>query len=653
MEKERLRRLNGRTSRRSSVVNIIKRPCGMSKAAFSGLKVTVLWVSYLLLGSAVFIYLEETEETISAIADHQHWARFKELVSAGDVVQELYALRENLLVLCPHPLFNTSSMYTCNHTFSQMENGTDFSELDNATTASPLLAVLQRVEAGGAWWEQVEEECTDSLRIIQEVTETKAWSLVDAIYFTMTAVTTIGYGHIAPMTRAGRRFCVLYSLVGVPLTCILLAKSSDMLSNRMLQLYTTAKKRHQRHQKALLYGITLMFLSVGFIVFMFLPSVVLSKLEDWSYEDSLYYTFITLSTIGFGDLIAGYNADIQYQDLYKMGIVVWIMLALGYWFLLHSFLQKALRKNVPQRIKKSIRRSTRITRQSEFFRQLVGKLRPSKFSSLSETRIAPNLVHKLKVVSQRVRAGEQQDEPGTDAGMVALMVEVADVLDSRRPSRKPSRKPSLLPSAQEDTCDSQGELEPALTLSQLLDVNVIVRSEAVPSIRNVIAQSPNEHEFSKTLSGILNRNGFGSGEPAHSQHIVQCQPKEVTLSLREVLNLVALVKSIEDEVAAPDINSSSSSVRDDINSPSSSPTNSLPSVDQREFAPLLQGNFYKPPSKHIKLCTPIRRLSQKEEEVLEESLQEVFCSYSDAEESDTEGDRDSQEDDEKSDEHMA
>ncbi|XP_069175497.1 uncharacterized protein [Procambarus clarkii] len=623
MEKERLRRLNGRTSRRSSVVNIIKRPCGMSKAAFSGLKVTVLWVSYLLLGSAVFIYLEETEETISAIADHQHWARFKELVSAGDVVQELYALRENLLVLCPHPLFNTS-------TFSQMENGTDFSELDNATTASPLLAVLQRVEAGGAWWEQVEEECTDSLRIIQEVTETKAWSLVDAIYFTMTAVTTIGYGHIAPMTRAGRRFCVLYSLVGVPLTCILLAKSSDMLSNRMLQLYTTAKKRHQRHQKALLYGITLMFLSVGFIVFMFLPSVVLSKLEDWSYEDSLYYTFITLSTIGFGDLIAGYNADIQYQDLYKMGIVVWIMLALGYWFLLHSFLQKALRKNVPQRIKKSIRRSTRITRQSEFFRQLVGK-----------------------VVSQRVRAGEQQDEPGTDAGMVALMVEVADVLDSRRPSRKPSRKPSLLPSAQEDTCDSQGELEPALTLSQLLDVNVIVRSEAVPSIRNVIAQSPNEHEFSKTLSGILNRNGFGSGEPAHSQHIVQCQPKEVTLSLREVLNLVALVKSIEDEVAAPDINSSSSSVRDDINSPSSSPTNSLPSVDQREFAPLLQGNFYKPPSKHIKLCTPIRRLSQKEEEVLEESLQEVFCSYSDAEESDTEGDRDSQEDDEKSDEHMA
>lgn len=50
-----------------------------------------------------------------------------------------------------------------------------------------------------------------------------------------------GYGHISPATRYGRLFCVLYSLVGVPLTCILMAYSSEMLSNRMLQLYTSAR----------------------------------------------------------------------------------------------------------------------------------------------------------------------------------------------------------------------------------------------------------------------------------------------------------------------------------------------------------------------------------------------------------------------------
>ncbi|XP_042239232.1 uncharacterized protein LOC121877530 isoform X2 [Homarus americanus] len=619
------------SSRKTSGVMSVRRPCGISKATVSGLQVTFLWVTYLLLGSLAIMYMEQEENIVSTTIDHHHWARFKELVAAGEVVEELQVLKSHLLDLCPHPILN--------HTFGLLANGTEPEEHDTTSTLSPLSTAFQRAGMGDDWQARVEEECQESLRIIAEVTETHTWTFVDAIYFTMTVVTTIGYGHICPVSRVGRRFCVLYSMVGVPLTCILLAKSSEMLSNRMLKLYTTAKKRHQRHQKALLYGITLVYLSVGFIVFMFLPSVVLSKLEDWSYEDSLYFTFITLSTIGFGDLIAGYNEDVQYQDFYKLCIVVWIMLALGYWFLLLNFLQKALKKNVPNKIKKSIRRSTRMKRQSEFFRQLVGKLRPSKFSSLSETGIAPNLVHKLKVVSQRVCTGQEKNETESDTGVVALMVEVADALDAIRPSRPKSRKPSLLPDAEAGTDNSQADL--SLTLSQLLDVSVIVRSDTVPGIRRLIAQSPHKLEFTKTLFGIFDGEVFTSDETPQSENIVPSQPNEVTLPLREVLNLVTLVKSIEDEVAAAGTTSSSSSLQDDINSPTSSLPSTINSMDQRDFMPLLKDSFYKPPIKHIKLCPPIRRLSQKEEEELEETLQ-AFYNYTDAEESDTEGERDSQ-----------
>lgn len=49
------------------------------------------------------------------------------------------------------------------------------------------------------------------------------------------------------------------------------------------------------------------------------------------------------------------------------------MMALGYWFLLLNFLQKALKSNVPRRIKKTLR-SKRIAKQAEFFRQLVGRV---------------------------------------------------------------------------------------------------------------------------------------------------------------------------------------------------------------------------------------------------------------------------------------
>lgn len=70
---------------------------------------------------------------------------------------------------------------------------------------------------------------------------------------------------------------------------------------------------------------------------------------------------------------AGYRKDQPYSEVYKLAIVVWIMMALGYWFLLLNFLQKALKSNVPRRIKKTFR-SKRIAKQAEFFRQLVGRV---------------------------------------------------------------------------------------------------------------------------------------------------------------------------------------------------------------------------------------------------------------------------------------
>ena len=49
----------------------------------------------------------------------------------------------------------------------------------------------------------------------------------------------------------------------------------------------------------------LMYLIFGHVVFIFIPAVAIKFIEDWSYLDSVYFAFITLTTIGFGDLVAG------------------------------------------------------------------------------------------------------------------------------------------------------------------------------------------------------------------------------------------------------------------------------------------------------------------------------------------------------------
>ena len=43
----------------------------------------------------------------------------------------------------------------------------------------------------------------------------------------------------------------------------------------------------------------------GVVLFFVVPMVVFQGHEGWSYSQAIYYCFITLSTIGFGDYVAG------------------------------------------------------------------------------------------------------------------------------------------------------------------------------------------------------------------------------------------------------------------------------------------------------------------------------------------------------------
>jgi voltage-gated potassium channel len=43
----------------------------------------------------------------------------------------------------------------------------------------------------------------------------EGWSVVDALYFCVVTLTTIGFGDLAPTTDAAKLFTVVYSLVGI------------------------------------------------------------------------------------------------------------------------------------------------------------------------------------------------------------------------------------------------------------------------------------------------------------------------------------------------------------------------------------------------------------------------------------------------------
>ena len=55
-------------------------------------------------------------------------------------------------------------------------------------------------------------------------------------------------------------------------------------------------------------------------LFMFLPAGAFMYMENWTYPDALYFVFITLTTVGLGDLVAGtgmYSTIVTYKGTHS------------------------------------------------------------------------------------------------------------------------------------------------------------------------------------------------------------------------------------------------------------------------------------------------------------------------------------------------
>lgn len=114
----------------------------------------------------------------------------------------------------------------------------------------------------------------------------------------------LGYGNISPSNTTGRIFMIFYALIGIPVNGFLFAYLGDFFGKVFLTAYDRYKeyrlattKNYVPHQLGLIAQIIL-YLIPGIVIFIFLPSLIFSYFEEWSYVESLYYSFVTLSTIG-------------------------------------------------------------------------------------------------------------------------------------------------------------------------------------------------------------------------------------------------------------------------------------------------------------------------------------------------------------------
>lgn len=253
------------------------RVCGVRRSNFLLALYVFAYLSFLVLGTFVFMYLEQPLERT--------------------LVRDLRVLRRNFLD--SHPCLSDEDL-------------------------EEFIVEIVRANNHG-------------VSAVRNVTMEPSWSFGQSLFFAGTIVTTIGYGHVTPLSEGGKIFCIVYALVGIPLTLVLLTALVErfmvpvtlflqLLNSRLGHLYQP-------------FNIRLLHLSfvvlVVIIFFFVIPAAIFANLEpSWDFLDALYYCFISLTTIGLGDYIPGDFPDQPYRALYKLCCTGYLMVGLTFMMLM-------------------------------------------------------------------------------------------------------------------------------------------------------------------------------------------------------------------------------------------------------------------------------------------------------------------------------
>ncbi|XP_040016259.2 potassium channel subfamily K member 2-like isoform X1 [Gasterosteus aculeatus] len=166
--------------------------------------------------------------------------------------------------------------------------------------------------------------------------QTSLWDISSSFFFAGTVITTIGFGNISPHTEGGRIFCIIYAVLGIPLFGFLLAGVGDQLGTIFGKGIAKVEKmivKWKVSQTKIRVISTLIFILFGCLIFVALPVVIFKHIEGWSTLESIYFVVITLTTIGFGDFVAGEKGGAEnpeFLNYYKPVVLFWILVGLAY-----------------------------------------------------------------------------------------------------------------------------------------------------------------------------------------------------------------------------------------------------------------------------------------------------------------------------------
>ena len=158
-------------------------------------------------------------------------------------------------------------------------------------------------------------------------------TFIDTVYFIAITVTTVGYGDMSPKSDAGKIFVMVFIIVGVALAGVMMTKITDwMLEKQKNAVKRSEEKAQERMQKDLaklkqnlgahvseaelarsisikeaegkskVEANPIASALVVISIVVTLGAVVMGQLEGISFLDGCYWSIVTSTTVGYGDV---------------------------------------------------------------------------------------------------------------------------------------------------------------------------------------------------------------------------------------------------------------------------------------------------------------------------------------------------------------
>ncbi|XP_051271547.1 potassium channel subfamily K member 15-like [Dicentrarchus labrax] len=157
----------------------------------------------------------------------------------------------------------------------------------------------------------------------------RQWKFAGSFYFAITVITTIGYGHAAPRTDAGKTFCMFYAVLGIPLTLVMFQSLGERINTFVRYLLRRAKQGLGLRKTEVSMGNMVLVGLLSCMSTLCIGAAAFSHFEDWTFFNAYYYCFITLTTIGFGDYVALQKKDtLQKRPPYVVFSFMYILVGL-------------------------------------------------------------------------------------------------------------------------------------------------------------------------------------------------------------------------------------------------------------------------------------------------------------------------------------